>query len=212
MPLRDDFAKRTIETVLRIPGENGTVDATGRDTLETETRSLIFKRDAIGGIGELKHPLAFVTWVVPLGGDRYRLEDLWHGHPLRCNEETEETPGGLAFRDVFLARQLADGSLLFDRAVQKGAWRIDYWMLPAPSFVRSEYLEATLAKIEAHGGCAEQDPWIRNWLWTFLPPDANYDPTNDIDEVLRSIPRAEIEAAQNEFLKRYRPRSEEESR
>src|SRR5262245_6731225 len=74
MPLRDDLADGTIEVVLRIPNENGMVDTADRDTLETETRFLTFERDAKKGIGELRHRLAFVTWVVPLGESKYRLE------------------------------------------------------------------------------------------------------------------------------------------
>jgi hypothetical protein len=208
MPLRDDLGEGMIEVVLRIPNENGVIAPTDCDTLETETRFLIFDRDANRGIGELKHRLAFVTWVVPLGEGKYRLEDLWHGHPFRRNDEGV-APGGLAFRDVFLAKHLADGSLLFDRLVQKGEWRVDFWVLPDASFVRSEYLNAAVAKIEANGGCAEQDPWIRNWLWTFLPPETDYDQTSDIAQGLRRIPRVEIEAVQNTLLEQPRGSNED---
>jgi hypothetical protein len=165
------------------------IDATDLETLETETRELIFERDVQGGIGELKHRWAFVTWVVPLAEGNYRLEDLWHQHPLRIVDE-EKAPGGLAFRDVFLARRLPDGSLLFDRVVQKANWRIDYWMLPSPSLIGSAYLDTAVARIEAHGGFAAQDPWIRNWLWTFLPPETNYEPTSDIAEALQKDRRS----------------------
>jgi hypothetical protein len=184
MSSRDDFAKQTVEVVLRFPDENGIIDTTDCGTLEKEARSgLLFKRATDGGIGELAHPLAFVTWVVPLAENTYRIEDLWHRHPLRTNEN-EEAPGGLAFRDVFVARRLADGSLLFDRVLERAEWRIDYWMLPPPS-VWPQYLEGVVAKIEALGGYAEQDPWIGNWLWTFLPPETDYDPTTDIAEALQ---------------------------
>jgi len=210
MDLRDDLADRMVEVVLRFPDENGIVDATGRHTLETE-KGLIFGRDADGGIGELKHRFAFVTSVVPLGAGTYRIEDMWYGHPFRMlgEEGEEKTAGGLAFRDVFLARPLADGSLLFDRVVQRGGWRLDYWMLPSPSFVHPRYLNEVVANVEAHGGCVEQDPWIGNWLWTFLPPETDYDPTSDIEEALRRIPRAAIEEAQKEFQERFQ-RSEED--
>jgi len=201
--IQDDLADRTIEVVLRFPDENGIVDATGRETLERE-KGPIFKRDSNGGIGEVKHRFAFATPVVPLGADNYRLEDLWYGHPFRTMGE-EKGAGGLAFGDVFLARPLADGSLLFDRVVQRGGWRIDYWMLPSPSFVQSHYLIDVVAAIEAHGGCAEPDPWIENWLWTFLPPETDYDPAIDIAEALSRIPRNEIERAQNELLEKLRP-------
>lgn len=199
-----------IEVVLRFHDENGIVDATGLKLLETETRSLIFKRAPDGGIGELKHRLAFVTWVVPLGEGSYRLEDLWHGHPARMSgdEDKQESPGGLAFRDVFRAERLTDGSLLFDRVLRKGEWRIDCWILPSPSFLRSHYFDGVVAQVEAHGGCAEPDPWMKNWLWTFLPPEADYDPARDIDEALQMIPRAEIEEAQKELQEILR-RSEE---
>lgn len=209
MAFQDDLADRAVEVVLRLPNEDGTIDTTDRETLETETRELIFERAADGGIGELKHRLAFVTWVVLLAESKYRLEDLWHQHPLRMNDE-EKAPGGLAFRDVFLAQRLPDGSLLFDRVVQKANWRIDYWMLPSPSIICSPYLNAAVARIEAHGGCAEQDPWIRNWLWTFLPPETDYDPTSDIAGALQKIPRAEIERALREWQEEPQ-RSDEES-
>ncbi len=110
----------------------------------------------------------------------------------------EEAPGGLAFRGILLAEPLADKSLRFDRVVQKARWRIDSWMLPSASLVQSQYLDAVVAKLELHGGCAEQDPWIGNWLWTFLPPETDYDRTNDIAEALERIPRAEIERAPGE--------------
>jgi hypothetical protein len=189
MACQDDLADRAVEVVLRLPNEDGMIDTTDRETLETETRELIYERDADGGIGELKHRSAFVTWVVPLAESHYRLEDLWHQHPWRMNDD-EKAPGGLAFRDVFLAQRLPDGSLRFDRVVQKAHWRIDYWMLPSPSIFGSPYLNAAVARIEAHGGCAEQDPWIRNWLWTFLPPETDYDPTSDIADALQRIPRS----------------------
>jgi len=55
MELGDDLAEETIEVVLRIPDQSGIIDTTDRETLETETRLLIFKRDAKRGIGELTH-------------------------------------------------------------------------------------------------------------------------------------------------------------
>jgi hypothetical protein len=185
--MRDDLADRAVAVVLRFPDQNGAIDTTDREILERETLALTVRRSADGGIGELAHPLARVTWVVPLGEGNYRLEDLWHRHPLRMIAE-DEAPGGLAFRDVFVAEPLADGSLRFDRLVQKAEWRVDYWMLPSSSFIESPYLQSAVVKIEAHGGRAEQDPWIGNWLWTFLPPEADHDPSNDIADALKRIP------------------------
>jgi hypothetical protein len=186
----DTPADGILEVVLRFPDEDGTVDATGRETLETETRALTFVRTADGGIGELEHRMSFVTWVVPLGANRYCLEDLWHEHPLRQTGD-DEAPGGLAYRDVFLARRLTDGSLLFGRIVERANWRVDYWMLPSESSVDSPFLSDVIAGVESHGGHVAQDPWIVNWLWTFLPPETDYDPTNDIAEALQRIPRTD---------------------
>jgi hypothetical protein len=61
-----DLSDRAVQVVLRIPNEDGTFDTTDCETLETETQGLVFARSADGGIGELKHRLAFVTWVVQI--------------------------------------------------------------------------------------------------------------------------------------------------
>ena len=185
-----------IDVVLRFANENGVIDTADPETIEKETRSLTFKRAADGGIGELTHRFAFVTAVVALGDNHYRLQDLWYGHPFRLNDD-DEPQGGLAFQAVFYAERLADGSLLFDRVVERGGWRTDYWMLPSEwvsppeSLLASEYLRTVIEKIDAHGGCAAQDPWIINWLWTSLPPGTDYDPTNDIAEAVKHYLRAD---------------------
>jgi hypothetical protein len=59
-------------------------------------------------------------------------------------------------------------------------------------------------KIEEHGGFAAEDPWIGGgWLWIFLPPETDYDPTNDFDEVIKVIPREELLTDYEEWRKRY---------
>lgn len=126
-----------VEVVLRFPDDHGVVDMTPLGTLEAHKHDLIFKRDADRGIGEPAHRSAFVTSVVPLGEGLYRLEDPWHAHPLKLRDN-EEAIGGLAFRDVFLAERLPDGSLRFDRIVQKGNWRVIDWFLG--SFLMSPHL------------------------------------------------------------------------
>jgi hypothetical protein len=145
--------------------------------------------------------LAIETWVVPLGDGRYRFEDPWHTHPLRLREDGNAI-GGLGFRDVFLAELLADGSLHLNGVVHKGNWRAINWFLG--SILRSPHLGPAFAKIEEHGGFAEEDPWIgAGWLWIFLPPETDYDPTNDFNEVIKVIPREEILTDYEEWRKRY---------
>jgi hypothetical protein len=70
--------------------------------------------------------------------------------------------------------------------------------------LRSPYLAPVFARIEEHGGFAEEDPWIGGgWLWIFLPPDANYDPTADINAAIKSIPRDEMLSDYEEWRKRW---------
>ena len=199
MACHDDLADQAVEVVLRIPDEDGRLDPTDRQTLEAKGRDLVFGRTPDGGVGPLKHRLAFVAWVVPLAEGRYRLDDPWIQHPFRMDEEDERAPGDLAFRDVFLARRLPDGSLLFDRVVQKANWRVDQWTLPLPVSSAAQYLTAVIARIEVNGGCIEADPWFVNFAWTFMPPDAGYDPTSDLNEAIDNIPRAEIERAMQAY-------------
>jgi hypothetical protein len=79
MAFHDYLAEGTaVEVVLRFPGEDGVIGMTDSRTLAAEKEFLHFKRDADGGIGELAHRYARVTWVVPLGDGQYRLEDPWH--------------------------------------------------------------------------------------------------------------------------------------
>jgi hypothetical protein len=201
MAFRHDGTEDIEEVVLRVPDETGTIDMTNRETLEPETHDLVFARDANGGIGQLKHWHAFVTRVVPLGDNQYRLEDVWHGHPFRMNDK-EETRGGLAFRDVFLAQRLTDGSLRFEGIVRKGDWRVLHWFLG--HYLLSPHLERAFARIEEHGGFATEDPWIGGgWLWIFLPPKTDYDPTKDVDEVIKAIPREEILSDFERWRKRW---------
>jgi hypothetical protein len=93
----------------------------------------------------------------------------------------------------------------------KKYWRIDYWRLPSPSFVSSDYLSAVVAKIKAPGGHAAQDPWIPDWLWTFLPRETDYDPSNDIAEVLQKDRSLRILNRAEQTLQ-GQPRRSEESR
>jgi len=174
-----------VEVVLRFSDQDGAIDITDCETVAERGRDPIFGRSEAGGIGERKYRSAFATEVVPLGDQLYRIEDPWYGHPFNCGDG-EEAPGGLAFRDVFSAERLPDGSLRFDRLVKRAGWRVDYWMLPAsPLLVESPVMSIVVAKIEEHGGFAERDPWVTNWLWTFLPPESDFDPTSDIEAAVR---------------------------
>jgi hypothetical protein len=46
MAFQDDLADRAVEVVLRLPNEDGMIDTADGETLETETRELIFERNA----------------------------------------------------------------------------------------------------------------------------------------------------------------------
>jgi len=177
------------------------VDMTDVGTLQTHKHGLTFKRNMEGGLGERAHRFAFVTCVVPLGADEYRLEDPWHGHTLMLGDD-EQPIGGIVFGDSFCAEQLADGSLRFGRVTRKAHWHILNLFLG--SMLRSPYLAPVFARIEEHGGFVEEDPWIGGgWLWIFLPPDANYDPTADINAAIKSIPRDEMLSDYEEWRKRW---------
>jgi hypothetical protein len=66
------------------------------------------------------------------------------------------------------------------------------------------------AKIEEHGGFAEEDPWIGGgWLWIFLPPETDYDPSNNFDEVIKGIPREDIQEDYAEWRQKWGVRLDE---
>lgn len=196
MAFHDDLADQAVEVVLRVRE-----DQTDRTSLKS---------------GDV----TFETWVVPLEDNHYRLEDLWFQQPFKMMaiegldpdvSVEEQTPGGLAFRDIFLAQRLPDESLLFDRVVQKANWRIDNWMLPLSSESAWRYLTSIVERIEAHGGCIEPDPWFVNWLWTFMPSEADYDPTSDINETINNIPREELYPVARDYLEKVQGSDEEET-
>jgi hypothetical protein len=195
------------EVVLRFSDEQGVVDMTDVEALDAHKSFVTFTRDASGGIGERAHRFAFITQVVPLEGDEYRLEDRWHAHPLMLGDN-EEPVGGIAFGDVFRAERLPDGSLRFDRLIRKGHWRVLNLFLG--HLFGSPSLAPVAATIEQYGGFAEEDPWIGGgWLWIFLPPDTDYDPMPDIRGAIRAIAPDEKAHAYEQWQKRWQVRTDE---
>jgi hypothetical protein len=196
------------EVVLRFPDEHGVVDMTDVETLKAHKSFVTFRRDARGSIGERAHRFAFVTQVVPLEDDEYRLEDRWHAHPFMLGDN-EEPIGGIAFGDAFRAERLLDGSLRFDRIIRKSHWRVLNLFLGSVLGLPS--LAPALATIEEHGGFAAEDPWISGgWLWIFLPPDTDFDPMPDIRGAMQAIPPDEMASAYEQWQKWWQVRTDQE--
>jgi hypothetical protein len=108
--------------------------------------------------------------VTRLGDDCYRLDDPWIGsYGIEC----------ASFMDVVLAEELPDGTLLFKAVKEPGNWKIENWVL-GPDFIESAEMQPVFEKMTLEGGFLAHDPWMGGILWIFSPPNANYDPGEDI--------------------------------
>lgn len=124
-----------------------------------------------------------ITWfegycnvaVASIGEDLYRIDGF-------------DADTGLGRNDVIEAEAKADGSLLFRRVVESN-WRFYSYLMGGSDWIHSDYPEPIrklLDKTTAIGGHWEH--WMPGFLSFFIPKAITYDPSDDLDKALNSLP------------------------